>query len=247
MDREICVAICDDEPAQLDILERCILGCAYWRGRKIVIERFQYGEELIQRIKSGISYSRVFLDIHMPDMDGIALCGEIHKVSEQPIIFVSAYMEYQPEIDGLYPAMLLSKPYTSENLNNLLTAYSARIEAMKPFVYNAGYESRTIPLKDIVYISAKEQGIRMHLVKNREVDLYGIYLTKVASDYTKQGLFKCHKSHIINLRYYLLNTYKEVHLRSGDKIVKLPLSRELAAGDTLRKVYLNFSSGGFYV
>jgi DNA-binding LytR/AlgR family response regulator len=247
MDRGIRIAICDDEQAQLDILERCLRDCACWHEREITVERFLRSTELFQRIKSGISYSYVFLDIHMPDMDGITLCMEIRKISEQPVIFVSTYMEHQPEIDDLFPAMLLSKPYTSDTLNNLLAAYSARVEAMKPFVYSSGYETRTIPTKSIVYISIKDQKVRIHLMDGSGIDLVGIQLTKIAMDYERQGLFKCHKSYVINLRHYFMNTYKEVHLRDNKKIVKLPLSRELAAGDTLRKIYLNFSSGGFYV
>jgi DNA-binding LytR/AlgR family response regulator len=248
MNKEIRIAICDDEQAQLDMLERCIHGCAYWRERRVMVERFSHGAELIQRMKSGVLYSYVFLDIQMPRIDGIALFREIRKISKQPIIFVSTHMERQPEIDDLFPAMMLSKPYTSDNLNNLLAAYSARLEAINPFVYNSGYETLTIPIRDIVYLGAEGEGIRIHLFDEKSnIKIYEITLVRIATDYAKQGLLKCHKSYVINLRHYLMNTYKEVHLRSGEKVVKVPLSRELAAGNTLRNIYLDFSDGGFYV
>ncbi|MDR2421692.1 MAG: LytTR family DNA-binding domain-containing protein [Oscillospiraceae bacterium] len=249
MGKEIHIAICDDEQAQLDILEQCIYGCDFWRGRMPMVERFSQGAELLRRIKSGTLYSHVFLDIQMPDIDGVELCGEIRKISKMPVIFVSTHMERQPDIDGLFPAMLLSKPYTSDNLNNLLTAYSARVEAMNPYIYRTAYETRAIPIKDIVYVSVKKSdgGIQLHLIDEEPKSAYDITLSQMADDYTKQGLLKCHKSYVINLRYYLMNTYKEVHLRRGSEVVKLPLSRELAAGNTLRNIYLNFSDGGFYV
>jgi DNA-binding LytR/AlgR family response regulator len=247
MDKEIRIAICDDEQAQLDMLERCIGSCAYWQERKVTVTRFTQSENLLRRIKSGDRYSYIFLDIHMQKMDGITLYEEILKICEQNVIFVSAYMEYQPKIDGIFPAMLLSKPYTSANLKNLLAAYSARVEARHPFIYNTGHETLVIPIKKIVCVSMRAQMTWMRLLDDNEIPLYGIKLTQMAADFANQGLFKCHKSHIINLRYFVMNTYKEVHLLNDNKILKLPLSRELAVGDRLRNLYLDFSNGGFYV
>lgn len=247
MEKDIRVAICDDEPTQLDILERCIYDCGFWRERKITVERFSHGVNLVQRIKSGALYSYVFLDIQMPDINGVELYREIYMMSKLPVIFVSTHMERQPEIDGLFPAMLLSKPYTSENLKNLLVAYSARVEAMKPFVYRTVNETVTIPIKEIVYIHAQDERLLFHLANRETKSIYDITLTQMVNDYAEQGLFKCHKSYVINLRHYLLNTYKEVHLRHGTEVVKLPLSRELATRNRLRNIYLDFSDGGFYV
>jgi DNA-binding LytR/AlgR family response regulator len=240
------IAICDDEQAQREILERCIRDCGYWKETKPIVELFQRGADLVQRVASGTTYSYIFLDIQMPDSDGIEICRQILQISKQPIIFVSTHMEYQPIIDELFPAMLLSKPYTAENLNNMLIGYNARSEAQNPFVYHSGSALHKIQMKEIVYISAERECIKVHLW-DAQITVFDMTLTQIATDYAKQGLFKCHKSYVINLRHYLMNTYKEVHLRSGEKVVHVPLSREMASGNRIRNIYLDFSDRGFYV
>jgi DNA-binding LytR/AlgR family response regulator len=235
------IAICDDEKAQLDVLERRIRECAYWSGSEPAIDRFCNGESLVRRVADGVVYAYIFLDIHMPDCDGIDTYAQIQKISPHHIIFVSIHAERQPDIDNLFPAMLLCKPYTTENLNNLMIAYNARIAAMNPLVYYSGIEMCEVSIADIVFISTEKDCLIIHL-RDGNKRVFDTTLDRIMSVHAGQGLFRCHKSFIINSRYYTKNTYKAVHLRSGDMDVDIPLSRGIVGGHALEKMHRDFGA-----
>ena len=52
----------------------------------------QDGFEAIDKVKNG-HYDCIILDVMMPRLDGFSACREIRKVSESPIIILSARTE----------------------------------------------------------------------------------------------------------------------------------------------------------
>ncbi len=63
-------------------------------------------------------YDLVFLDVMMPEMDGLELCRRIRAVSTTPIIFVSARGEINDKVIGLKAGAIdyISKPYDPNEL-----------------------------------------------------------------------------------------------------------------------------------
>ncbi|MDR2357206.1 MAG: LytTR family transcriptional regulator DNA-binding domain-containing protein [Oscillospiraceae bacterium] len=238
------IAMCDSDQSQLDTLELCVLGCNYWRDQNPTVTRFTSADELLEKIAVGVEFSCIFLAIQMIGSDGIETCRGIQKVSDASIIFVSSHVEYQSEIDELFPAMLLSRPYTSENLDNLLIAYAARIAGKHPLTYLLKGEVKKIPISAIVYLQASKGCVTAYL-RGREIRIFDVPLAQISRDYAEQGLFRCHRSFIINLRYYAGSTYKNAQIRFRGEILQIPLSRKFASGDALRGIHRDFSGKSF--
>ena len=74
----IRIAVCDDDPKVLDRLCQYIENLAGVGSYDIVCERFTDGFALLDKQDSGVRYDLVFLDIVMPNIDGMQVGKEIY-------------------------------------------------------------------------------------------------------------------------------------------------------------------------
>jgi two-component system response regulator BaeR len=58
------------------------------------------GDEAVEKVK-GISPALILLDLMLPGMDGITVCQEVRKISNIPIIMVTAKVEEVDRLIGL--------------------------------------------------------------------------------------------------------------------------------------------------
>ncbi|MBI2871040.1 MAG: response regulator [Candidatus Omnitrophica bacterium] len=83
--KKIRILLCDDQP---DFLETI----SFWmesKGYEVTVARD--GLEAMRRIRSA-PFDIVFLDIHMPKLDGIETLGMIRKENKKmPVILLTAY------------------------------------------------------------------------------------------------------------------------------------------------------------
>ena len=87
------VAIVDDMEEMLNIIY------SYVRSTKenfvVKCDCFQRSQHLLNKIKSGQKYDLYFLDIKMPEINGLELAGEIKSLQNNAyIVFITSYGEY---------------------------------------------------------------------------------------------------------------------------------------------------------
>ena len=78
------VIICDDDPNQRDTIRVCLAVS----GRKYDIAEFELGADMLDYLGSRDA-DLVFLDLGLPDMDGLDVLRQIRKSSDVPVIVVS--------------------------------------------------------------------------------------------------------------------------------------------------------------
>ena len=84
----VCVAICDDEAFMLELLEEKVKNML----PSAEIEQFSSGRDLLE---SNTKADILFLDIQMPEVDGMETAGLFHRQRRDAlIIFVTAAPEY---------------------------------------------------------------------------------------------------------------------------------------------------------
>ena len=77
-----------------------------------------------------------FLDISMPEMDGIELAKELKKIHPQiNVIFCTGYSEFMQEAINLHASGYLLKPATAETVQNALDNLLHPVEKTKPRFY----------------------------------------------------------------------------------------------------------------
>lgn len=79
-------------------------------------EFFQNPYDAIEYVKAN-EVNAAFLDITMPEMDGVQLGRELKKINPDiELVYVTGYDEYALEVFKVGGRAYLSKPYTEEEL-----------------------------------------------------------------------------------------------------------------------------------
>lgn len=105
------ILIIDDEPNILDIVE------AYLSAQKYQVMRAETGKEALAIFQS-FRPDLLVLDLMLPDMTGLEICGEIRKYSHVPIIMLTAKSSENDILTGLRMGAddYLVKPFSPKEL-----------------------------------------------------------------------------------------------------------------------------------
>ena len=94
------ILICDDEYTNLEILKKYITEYTAAHCIKADIYATASSKDVFE---SSTSYDLAFLDIQMPDIDGISVAKELKNRNQKVVIFfVTAFDEYQDEAMDLH-------------------------------------------------------------------------------------------------------------------------------------------------
>lgn len=95
----IKIAVCDDEQRYIDRLVNHIELYGDEGGAEFKITEYKSGRKLIEDIMADSKmYDIVFLDVEMPEIDGLKTAKAIRKISEDIILcFVTGHEQYTRE------------------------------------------------------------------------------------------------------------------------------------------------------
>jgi len=116
-DLQICEILTDYLTAQTEN--------AFW------VQCVNDGEAGFERIVEG-QYDLVLLDIMLPEMDGFSLCRELRKISDAPIIFITARGSEEDKLHGYHLGCddYLVKPFSLPVLHAKMLALLKRSKGM---------------------------------------------------------------------------------------------------------------------
>jgi two-component system LytT family response regulator len=125
--RSVRVLIADDEPVARRRVARLLK-----EDRDIsVIAECSGGLEAVDRIRSEMP-DLVFLDIQMPDLDGIRVIERVGVERMPPVVFVTAYNEYAIRAFELNAVDYLLKPYDATRFRQALDRARERLNRADP-------------------------------------------------------------------------------------------------------------------
>ena len=221
----INVAICDDDDFFCEDLTS-FLKINYSDIIKN-IDDFSNGTELIASVcQSDIVYDFIFLDLYMPDGDGIMTGSKLRELNSHinSIIFIITAFDCQvTQITDIHPFAYIKKPLNYSFLKQKIDA------AFNQYVYNSKYilietkktTSRFIP-NDILYFESSGRKSIVHF-SNGESHVISISLSDIARIITNEHIqcVRIHTSYIINLIHVDEITHSNVCLKSS---ATLPIS-----------------------
>ncbi len=126
------------------------------------------GEDAFDLLSNNI-YHLILLDINLPDTDGFALCQELRRVSEVPVIFASARTSETDRITGfdIGGDDYLPKPYSMKEM-------LSRVNALIRRTYGFNEQDKIVKFGDVtVNITARSvvKGNNVVSLSLREFDL----------------------------------------------------------------------------
>ena len=185
----------DDEPIALNIIKRYAEKIPYLHLEK----QFLNGLEAQQYLQQH-QIQLLFLDVRMPDINGIDLFKELQD--KPMVIFSTAYTEYALSGFELEAIDYLLKPYSFERFEKACSRAKDMLE-LKGIIENNptlfvkdGYQMVKIDLKEIRVIQAVGNYIRF-IMSDREV-LARMTIKDFLLEWADNHFLQVHRSYVIN-------------------------------------------------
>lgn len=216
------IAICDDNEAVNNEIENILEEYFSTEPIKYEIDIFSSGEDIINILNKNEKYDLIYLDIELDVINGVEVGKFIREELSDDnvqIAFISAKSSYAMELFQIRPINFLIKPFTKEQVLNILEkTLDLQGRQIKMFYYKNGRVEKRVPYKDIMYFSSESKKVILHM-KNREDYFYGKLIDLILPE---EDFICIHKSFIVNKQYVVQFKFDNVIL-SNNEI--LPISR----------------------
>lgn len=192
-----CIAL-DDEPLALEILQEFCSKIPFLKLQKTFTDTFEAAKYLRK-----FPVDLVFLDIQMPEMNGIDFCRQYCE--NQMVIFTTAYSDYAVEGFSLDAVDYLLKPIHFPRFEQAAAKaleyynYRHQSDQKEPqyLFVRSEYSLVKIALQDIDYIETLDDYIKIHISGRKSV-LTKMNLKAVAEKLSKDFV-RVHRSYIVPL------------------------------------------------
>ena len=200
MNSTIKIAICDDEATDRENIER--MCRTYFEDREVSAEMpdihvFSSGKEITALEEE---YDILFLDIEMPEQDGISIKEYFESKQKQTrIVFTTSHQERVLEAFGRNVVSFLPKPLCGKKFQNVMEKTLTDICGPSLEIEDGGV-TLVIPVRQIRYIEAQDK-------YTLAVTETGEHLMRRTMKFWENSLLsqdfvRIHKSYLVNLEYF---------------------------------------------
>lgn len=220
MSAKIQIGVCDDENMILRVIAEAVKNILAQKECVGEIETFSSAKELWRALDKK-KYALLFLDIDMPDLDGITLAKKIRtKYQESDIIFVSNREDKVFDSLSVHPFGFVRKSMFLKDIATVLEEWLAKKDNFSQTIslQVPGEGMILLPIKDIVYIEGSKKDQIVHINKQDSVVVRST-MDSLEKKLKNHGFIRCHKGFLVNCCFISLIRYELIiEMRTGDKI-----------------------------
>jgi two-component system LytT family response regulator len=179
----------------------------------------------------------IFLDIHMPEVNGITFAQHLWKQTE--IVFTTAHADDALQAHEVHPFDYLLKPFSEERLSKVIEELEEKIEKKKESTGTGEHplaDRIMIPtldaihflhISEIVHVEARNNCSAFFMEASKTI--VTAKTLRTVEDFLSpiNHFFRAHKSHLVNLKYVIRFDNKEdaLILKHYEKVF-IPVSRD---------------------
>lgn len=220
------IAICDDEKYYREKIMGMLKEELEKRElRDYVIEEYMSGTELLEE-KNFFVYDVIFLDINMPEINGMEIAERIRKARPRVVlVFVTAFIDYALEGYKTEAIRFLLKDMLEQSFSECIEAIIRKLSLQAYKVKcNSKEGEKEVPIDRICYIESKAHKLLFHIT-GIETQQYSTYdkLDHMEEMLEGYGFLRIHKSFLVNIKCVDEIAYYAVKLKDGRQ---LPVPRE---------------------
>ena len=191
----------------------------------------------------------VFLDVQMPEMDGLAVIREVGPENMPAVVFVTAHDKYAIQAFEVNALDYLLKPVTRERFAQALGRAKARLRtepageagrqilslletlgmpsrALKRLAVRSAGKTTFVDIADVDWIEAAENYVRLHA--GRASHLVHVAMNTLEGSLDPQTFLRIHRSIIVNV-----GRIQELEpVAHGEYVVTLPHGVRVRSGRT---------------
>lgn len=204
------IAICDDEQAIRDYIEKCILEV----NLDVSVQKYSNAEPILS---TKFDADILFLDIQMPGVDGMKAARILRTMGKKTIIvFVTAVEECVFEAFDVGATQYIVKPFEKNKIietikkvldlakeqrmvEKVLNDSNAEEDGLRSFIIKSGGVTTRVLLVDISYAEVFDRRMVLHTKDKEKIEYYGKMsdLEKIAGP----DFFRVHRAYLLNLAY----------------------------------------------
>lgn len=213
---QLTILAVDDEPTQLADLARLLRGAAAVRE----VECAGDGHDALVKASAQL-FDAIFLDVRMPDLDGLELGRVLRRFAAAPqLVFVSAYDNAAVDAFELNAVDYLRKPVARARVEEAVERVTAAVESARGADDGGGRrDGRESPAADeeMIAVANPHGGTTRLLARSsilfvqshgdfvRVVTADGRYLLRstlaeIEQRWARHGFFRAHRQYVANLR-----------------------------------------------
>lgn len=222
---QLTIALCDDDTLFRSSLKAALTQCFAQYNISIRTEESGSAGELLELLGRG-SFDLLFLDIDMPQTDGIALGQQLRALGcPADIIYVSNLDERVYEIFSVHPWSYIRKSRFSQELHGVIGEYvrNLRHRAQQLVLQNTDGHVRSFGPGDILYVEAVGKIQKLILAAHEQPFLVRSALHDLETMLIPLGFIRVHKGFLVNYRCIRKITSRSVTLDTG---AELPIGRD---------------------
>ena len=223
------ILICDDKKAEADLLAALLSAEQSARksesGFDIRIALFSNSLEALDHVRSGALVDLCFLDIIMPEMNGITLAENLRSCGYRgEIVFLTTSNDFARQSYQVRAFDYLIKPPTPEGVRSILQILENKLETTdkKGLSVKTQRALRYILFRNISHIEVIDHIVHIRLLRGTEIKVNATF-SEIARQLLSDSRFvQCHRSYIVNMSDIEIVTDRQVIMQNGAKI---PISR----------------------
>ena len=228
----ITCIIVDDEPMALQLLESYVLRTPYLQ----LEGKFSNGIEVLQFLHEKKQIDIIFMDIQMPEIDGLELSKKIPIQTK--IIFTTAFDQYAIEGYKVNATGYLLKPFnyiefleaTEKAKQLLLPTKNKEVEIPDYIFVKSEYKQIKIFLNDIIYIESMKDYVKIFLTSQSSPIVTLLSLKKLNEELPKENFMRVHRSFIVSLEK--IEIVEKIQIVFG--------KQRITEAEPYREIYENF-------
>lgn len=231
-------AIVEDEPNILNHIKESLIDSFTKRQVPVAFDTFLSGTKFLRMFEEHYHYDIIFLDIEMPEIDGIEVCRRIRRISpDSLVVFISSRDELVFQTFEVQPYRFIRKETFQESLPALTAAITekwAQDKGSSLCLREAGSgDLYSFSLSQILYIEAQRKDCL--IVTADGSHLFRCRLMELEDTLSAHYFIKTHRSYLVNCRHIFTIGKDHITLTNG---VELPVSRGKA--EALKQTYLRY-------
>lgn len=171
----------------------------------------------------------LFLDIEMPEYNGLEVAKEIRKKdSEMRIVFLTSHREYIQKAFVVRAYRYLYKPYRKREIIEVLENTKKEMQAVAGiYIEKKNGEQQFVPFRNILYMEALGDGVAVCLENGYIVTRKTL---KNWMEILPEEFYQCHKSYIVNM-FYIVKITNSVVILKKQKTVPVSVRKRKALGE----------------
>ena len=164
------IAICDDDKSEREDFIAALRG---WDPTRYA-ECFGDGASLLRAAESQPPFSIVFLDIYMPEENGMDIARKLREISpETGIVFVTTSPDHAVEAFSLQAVHYLVKPVTTAGIREAFARIQKQQAKMRSVLsVKFGHGQRSLYLNEIISLESNGHQVIITMVNSETVSAY---------------------------------------------------------------------------